>query len=87
MGTVLVHHFGDAQEPSLFIISSKNQRTKCNRFHYNRDRKRKGDAAMELLMELLANNPSEEPCEENSPAIEEESYDVSDYDYNKRIWF
>lgn len=47
----------------------------------------KGMPAMELLMELLVNNPSEEPCEDNSPAIEEENYDVSDYDYNKRIWF
>ncbi|MCH6268217.1 hypothetical protein KHB02_022050 [Bacillus sp. FJAT-50051] len=82
-----MHQFSEAQEPSPCAISSKNQRTKCNRFHYNRDRKRKGDAAMELLMELLVNNPSEEPCEENSPAIDEENYDVSDYDYNKRIWF
>lgn len=43
---------------------------------------------MELLIEQCEHNQSEEPCEECAPKIEtEENFDISDYDYNKRLWF
>ncbi|WP_256218539.1 hypothetical protein [Bacillus sp. MUM 116] len=43
---------------------------------------------MELLLELREHNQSEEPCEEGTPNKEkEENFDISDYDYNKRLWF
>jgi hypothetical protein len=43
---------------------------------------------MDLLIEQCEHNQSEEPCEVCSPKIEtEESYEISEYDYNKRLWF
>jgi hypothetical protein len=43
---------------------------------------------MELLLEQCEHNQTEEPCEECTPKKEgEETYDISEYDYNKRLWF
>ncbi|MCS0788803.1 hypothetical protein NX021_11630 [Cytobacillus firmus] len=43
---------------------------------------------MELLMEKCDHGQQEEPCEKCAPNPEgEESYDTSDYDYHKRLWF
>lgn len=44
---------------------------------------------MELLFEQCEHNESEEPCKECTPNIEEgeENFNISDYDYYKRIWF
>ncbi|WP_258309212.1 hypothetical protein [Cytobacillus oceanisediminis] len=43
---------------------------------------------MELLMEQVDHDQSEEPCEEWTPKTEgEENFDTSDYDYHKRLWF
>lgn len=41
---------------------------------------------MELLLKQCEPNQSEEPCEENTPKIEEND-DIYEYDYNKRLWF
>jgi hypothetical protein len=43
---------------------------------------------MELLFNQCEHNQSEEPCEECTPKKErEEDFDISEYDYHKRLWF
>ncbi|MBM7653371.1 DNA polymerase III gamma/tau subunit [Neobacillus cucumis] len=43
---------------------------------------------MELLIKQCDHNQSEEPCEKCTPKIErEETIDILEYDYYKRIWF
>jgi hypothetical protein len=43
---------------------------------------------MELLIEQCEYNQSEEPCEECIPKKErEEDFEISEYDYHKRLWF
>ncbi len=43
---------------------------------------------MELLIEQCEHNQTEEPCEDCAPNKEgEQTYDISEYDYNKRLWF
>lgn len=43
---------------------------------------------MEQLMKQSDHNQTEETCEESTPKIEtEENFDISDYDYHKRLWF
>ncbi|WP_285292003.1 hypothetical protein [Bacillus sp. ISL-18] len=43
---------------------------------------------MELLIEQCDHNQAEEPCEKCTPNIDrEESIEISDYDYHKRLWF
>ncbi|MEH7309354.1 hypothetical protein [Neobacillus drentensis] len=43
---------------------------------------------MELLLEQCKHNQLEEPCEECNPKKEEQDKaDISEYDYNLRLWF
>jgi hypothetical protein len=43
---------------------------------------------MELLLEQCEHNQSDEPCEECTPKKEkEDTFEISDYDYSKRLWF
>lgn len=43
---------------------------------------------MKHLLEQCEHNHSEEPCEECVPKKEtEETYDLHEYDYYKRLWF
>jgi hypothetical protein len=51
-------------------------------------RTRKGEQTMELIFEQCDHNKQEEPCEECAPNKEnEDTMDLYEYDYNKRIWF
>lgn len=43
---------------------------------------------MEYLVEQCEHNQTEEPCEECTPNKDrEENFDISEYDYHKRLWF
>ncbi|WP_285858065.1 hypothetical protein [Neobacillus cucumis] len=40
-----------------------------------------------VLFEQCKHNQLEELCEECTPKKNEENFDISEYDYNKRLWF